>query len=256
MKLVLIVALLSLTLSSIPKEYNWNRVNGITGAGNQGSCDSAGGWVTATMWETEYWRQTGVLPVTSVQHLLSCSGRMSCTSGSTNYEDFERLVYYTASAEMAYDSEFPYGSTAVTSGTPAFTNCSSGQRYRLARPIRVHKAKKVSVGRMKNWIARAPVGTMIAKQDVFTNYRGSSVLSCTVNSPADSALNHAVVAIGYTADSDFIVQNSAGTTWGNNGIGTLKKDKECGIRRRIYRYNWSLKTAVTLFVLFISFIAI
>jgi hypothetical protein len=46
-----------------------------------------------------------------------------------------------------------------------------------------------------------------------------------------------------------------GTTFGNGGYATLKKGSDCGIRRRIFRYNYSIMTVVTMLLVLVSLFA-
>lgn len=49
-------------------------------------------------------------------------------------------------------------------------------------------------------------------------------------------LNHYVALVGYDTSGNFIFKNSHGTTWGNNGYGTFKKNSDCGIRLVSYQF--------------------
>lgn len=65
--------------------------------------------------------------------------------------------------------------------------------------------------------------------------------------PANSPIDHAVLLIGYT-ETHWIIKNSYGTWWGNNGFGYIKRSSDCGIKtyvsifEAIYNPNTSNNT--------------
>lgn len=40
--------------------------------------------------------------------------------------------------------------------------------------------------------------------------------------------------VGYTADGHWIIKNSWGTAWGDNGFAIIDKDADCGLKYRVY----------------------
>jgi hypothetical protein len=48
--------------------------------------------------------------------------------------------------------------------------------------------------------------------------------SCSKDKP-----NHAITIVGQTENQDWIVRNSWGESWGNNGYYVIKKGNTCGI---------------------------
>jgi cathepsin L len=51
----------------------------------------------------------------------------------------------------------------------------------------------------------------------------SGLLNCF----SPSEVNHAVVLVGYTVEGHWLIKNSYGTTWGENGYVTLDKNNNC-----------------------------
>lgn len=241
--------LVATAVCGIASEFDWRNVGGITGTGDQYGCDSSEGWVAATMFETEYYRQTATLPSTSVQYLLDCSGNLNC--GQPTYTTLENLVNWLAANQGAFDSNYPYTGVQNTNNPL----CSSTPKIKPSTAIKVSKKHKASTGTMKSWIAKNPVGAMTQKDDAYRNFVGTNIYECSSNSPSDGSLNHAVVVIGYTKNTDWIVQESWGTGWGSGGYATLKKGKECGLRTRIYRYNFGMQAVVTVLLVLVSLFA-
>lgn len=65
---------------------------------------------------------------------------------------------------------------------------------------------------MINLLQSGPVAVAVASTG-WSSYT-SGVITCSPSAPLD----HAVIAVGYTANS-IIIKNSWGTSWGLNGFG-------------------------------------
>lgn len=50
--------------------------------------------------------------------------------------------------------------------------------------------------------------------------------NCTPGAPID----HSVLLVGFTEDGDYIIKNSWGTYWGDDGYMTIKGSNDCGIK--------------------------
>lgn len=110
---------------------------------------------------------------------------------------------------------------------------------------------------MKSWIAKNPVAALLVAPTYFDNPLSQiTTVACTNNSPNDSEINWGVAVVGYDANSNWIIQNSRGTTWGSGGYALMTKKKECGLRNRIYRFNWSSGLIVSVLLSVISMFAL
>lgn len=90
---------------------------------------------------------------------------------------------------------------------------------------------------MKLHVAYAPVVALINADAGFMNL-GSGVYSgCPDYATSKAAINHAVVIVGYTADGDWIVKNSWGTSWGDNGYGTVSGSADCALKAYVEELN-------------------
>ena len=58
----------------------------------------------------------------------------------------------------------------------------------------------------------------------WSSYKSGIFSSCASNK------NHAVVAVGYVAGSHYVIRNSWGTTWGENGYMRLRDGNTCGVQ--------------------------
>merc|ERR1719436_1604842 len=81
-------------------------------------------------------------------------------------------------------------------------------------------------------VSKGPVSIAIeADKDVFQHYRGG-----VLSSACGTNLDHGVLVVGYGTDAGkdyWIVKNSWGLTWGEEGYGRLLRGKggagECGL---------------------------
>jgi C1A family cysteine protease len=254
-KAIVFTLLIASILAGTPNSFDWRNVGGITATGDQGSCDSSIAFTVATMYETEYYRQTGNLISRSAEFLLECSGRLSCSSSSTTYQNLQAVALYAIANGIALDATFPYTAGATTSGTPTTSGICAATTLKAPKNIKLNTKYQASTGTFKNWIAKNPVGAMIDPDAGFNALTTDAVYTCTFNNPSDAQETLSVIAIGYTTNSDWIIQNSMGTTFGNGGYATLKKGSDCGIRRRIFRYNYSIMTVVTMLLVLVSLFA-
>lgn len=68
-----------------------------------------------------------------------------------------------------------------------------------------------------------------AKKDFFF-FKGLGIYSECPARTRVSQINHAVLLIGWTESGDWIIKNSWGTEWGNQGFAIISKERDCGIR--------------------------
>lgn len=53
------------------------------------------------------------------------------------------------------------------------------------------------------------------------------------NCPVGAGIDHAILLVGYTKDY-WIIKNSWGTGWGENGFGYISIDNDCRLRDYIF----------------------
>merc|ERR1712000_172487 len=172
---------------------NWVTKGAVTGVKNQGQCGSC--WAFSSTGGTEgMWEiATGSLKSLSEQQLVDCSKQNSgCNGGLMDYA-------------FSY-----YKSTAIPSGgVTGYTDVSS------------------SSSALMSALNSNPVSVAVeADQSSFQRYSGGTITSgCGTN------LDHGVLAVGYDSSANyFLVKNSWGTSWGNNGYLQISTSGNvCGI---------------------------
>lgn len=60
----------------------------------------------------------------------------------------------------------------------------------------------------------------------FMAYEGGVYNGCV----SGAEIDHSVLLVGFTADGDYIIKNSWGPYWGEDGYMTIKGSNDCGLK--------------------------
>jgi C1A family cysteine protease len=188
-------------VDAIPSDWSWLTEGAVTPIKNQEQCGSC--WAFATVATTEglYKINGNTLTSFSEQQIVDCDTTCDGCGGGWPY----LAMAYVAKNGLETETEYPYAgqntkctydsSKAVQTGVTgaAFVTPKSPQDLFAA-------------------VYQQPTAIIVeADQNAFQLYsKGIITTGC------GTALDHAITAIGYTADY-FIVKNSWGTTWGQEG---------------------------------------
>jgi len=202
---------------------NWVTKGAVTPVKNQGGCGSCWAFSTTGAIEGAHFIKTGKLLSFSEQQLVDCSTANHGCNGGNQIAAFKYLE--TAKAEL--ESVYPYtsGSTKVAG------KCQYKQSSATAVNVSSYaKVTTENVTQMKAALATQPLAVSIeADQKVFQSYK-SGVLDST---SCGTNLDHAVLAVGWGTDSSagdyWLVKNSWGTGWGDNGYVKLAIVSGAGI---------------------------
>jgi cathepsin L len=213
---------------TLPKHVDW-ATHGRTGAVyKQGVCAACYTFATNAAIEGQYYISTGKrMPELSDQEILSCSrpfGNHGCIGGN-----MEKSYHYIMSAQksdggMTLARDYPYEGSE--------TQC---KRENFAvKDIRLAGYRKIARGSetdLKDAVAQRPVAVGIdAHHPAFKLYSSGvfDIDYCTTH------LTHAVLVVGYGTSDDgkdyWLLQNSWGKHWGEDGWGKLARGKNmCAI---------------------------
>ncbi|KAI4893070.1 hypothetical protein NFI96_023250 [Prochilodus magdalenae] len=211
--------------ATVPHTVEWTEQGYVTEVKNQGECGSCWAFSTVGALEGQMFRKTGKLVPLSEQQLVDCSWLYEnggCEGGLMD----KAFQYVMENGGLMAESSYPYEETEgmcrykskeVVAGCRGFEMLPSGDENTLQLTL-------AAVG---------PVSVAIdAGQNTFQLYE-SGVYDDPYCNNMD--LNHAVLVVGYSTDIQgqdyWLVKNSWGTDWGDEGYIKMSRNKrnQCGI---------------------------
>ena len=202
---------------------DWVASGAVTAVKNQGQCGSCWAFSSTGALEGADFIKNGTLRSFSEQQLVDCDnvGSAGCNGGSM------AGAFYWYKTNMA-DLESDYGYTAVT-GTCHMTDYSG-----VVEDTGYVQVAQSSSSALMASIEAAPTSVAIeADKMAFQAYTGGILNS----SECGTQLDHGVLAVGYGTDNGqayYLVKNSWGASWGDNGYVKIANNGDgsgiCGIQ--------------------------
>jgi|Transcript_10696 C1A family cysteine protease len=214
----------------LPDAVNWIQLGGVTPVKNQGSCGSCWAFSTTGALEGAKYVKTGELVALSEQNLLDCDHEdLGCNGGLMD----NAFKFDEKSGGLCSEDDYPYEAKQGSTCNPMNCTDVSGSEVSTFYDVPAGEEKSLLAA-----LAMQPISVAIqADQFAFQFYKGGVLTddSCGKN----AQLDHGVLAVGYGSDLEtnepyFIVKNSWGETWGENGYIRMSRASKneygmCGI---------------------------
>ena len=208
-----------------PTQVDWSKTGAVSSVKNQGNCGSCWAFSTTGAMEGAYYVKTGNSVSFSEQQLVSCDKQdQGCQGGlMTN-----AYSWIQKQGGLCQESDYPYQSGS--GGNFSCQNqCHPIPNSQVSQYVEVN-ASEVS---LLQAVAKQPVSIAIEADGInFQLYRDGVLTSkCGTN------LDHGVLVVGFGQEQDtdyWLVKNSWGSSWGENGYIKLARDVaqkggQCGI---------------------------
>ena len=199
---------------------NYHGVNYVSPVKNQGSCGDCFAFASATL--LEYWSKRNGFPKSLSSQLI-----MDCTSGESRPDVgcegglMEYVFEYAKNHPIALDVDFPYQEAAGICPSKKLLSHVKVNDYKVIMHDDSPTAEKQFEAILHKY---GPISVGV-DSTTMDNYKGGifKASACTTN------IDHAVAIVGYTPDA-WIIKNSWGKNWGENGYFRLERGKNaCGV---------------------------
>jgi len=195
--------------SKRPAYFDWRSQNVVTSIKNQEDCGDCYAFSTAAAVESHHAKNNRVKVDLSEQQILDCDSKSKgCTWGY-----IYTALDIAANTGLVLDSSYPYKDRQGSCNMPG------GTRYKINGNTWLPKDENAIADALYN---NGPLPFVMVCPGALQHYTGGIFSMTKETCDANSIGNHTPLIIGYGADY-WIIKNSWGTGWGENGFFRLKK---------------------------------
>jgi C1A family cysteine protease len=204
-----------------PESIDWRTKGAVTTVKDQGQCGSCWAFSATGAMEGAWAIQKGELLNLSEQELVDCAG-LKYGSNGCNGGQMDGAFQFIIENGQCSDVSYPYTATD--------TNCQiCSSLVHASFCSNVAPNDQVS---LKTAVAQQPVAVAIEADTRYFQFYQNGILT---SSDCGMELDHGVLIVGYGEEKGqkyWIVKNSWGTTWGEDGyvrIARSENEKDSGI---------------------------
>jgi len=197
---------------------DWRSKGAVTPVKNQGQCGSCWAFSTTGSVEAAYFLKHGELKSFSEQQLVDCAGGIfhnnGCNGGLMDY-----AFQYIEQNPLDLEADYTYTARDGTCKAKQHTGVATVAGYNDVP----HTAAQLKAALNKSTVSVA----IEADQMAFQAYR-----SGVITTGCGTQLDHGVLAVGYgtlNGQDYFLVKNSWGPSWGDQGYVRIGTNNVCGI---------------------------
>lgn len=197
------------------QSHNWNNTDYLSPVKNQGKCGSCWAFSTASSVETFMRIKNYTVDRLSEQELVDCSIENNGCSGGIMHK---ALDYIIKNKGLHANKDYPYNgkdnNCTKLAEIPKITG-SNISDYEFIIP-------KSPLDIMIS-VSKSPIALGLDANNFYFRFYKEGVID--VPSNFSKTLNHAVLLVGYDYDDSgfyWIIQNSWGETWGDNGFCKIR----------------------------------
>lgn len=221
--------------NAAPDSYDWRNFNRVSGIKDQGSCGSCWAFSTAANLEGLYAAKKGTIKTFSEQFLVDCDTNDSGCNGGLMERTFS---WIKSNGGFMYESDYPYKGTKGTckKDKSKYVDMKVSGYQKLGKSSSTYTP--VDEDEIKEFLYQTGPLAIAFNADSLDTYT-SGIIDMTSTKCSPTGINHAVTLVGYGYDSKtnlnyWIVKNSWGKNWGENGYFRIARGKgTCGINRYI-----------------------
>ncbi|EAR95557.1 papain family cysteine protease (macronuclear) [Tetrahymena thermophila SB210] len=200
-----------------PDSVDWRNTGALTPVQNQGQCGSCAAFGTAGVLESFHFIRFNNLVKFSEQQLLDCARQAGFDADGCDGTWQQEYFKYAIKHGIVSANSYPYVGYQ--------TRCKDTSNLPKYFP-QSFKFINRNVPDIKSAISQGPISVTIDASN-WRYYRGGIFNGCS----RYPELNHAVIAVGYDAQGNYIIKNSWGPYWGDKGYITVSAQNDCGILR-------------------------
>ncbi len=190
---------------SAPESVDWKAKGAVTGIKDQGTCGSCWAFSTVGGVEGAYFLARGTLLSFSEQQLVDCAGQSFGNAGCDGGDLPGSFKYYEEYG-VETETSYPYMNSDQV--------CHSEADKMVAKVKNYAQVEQYSDEALKEAVSEQPVSVCIDSSHLGA-YSGGvvDVATCGPNAQID----HCVLLYGYKGDEYWMLKNSWGTWWGEEG---------------------------------------
>ena len=215
----------------LPLNVDWRQEGAVSSIKNQGRSNACWTYSAVVVLEALYKKASGRLVEFSDQELMDCVYEGTDHSGSYGGWPQVAMKYLVDKGRIAYKSDYKSTGTDGKCMSNDYHNAIFGYKAYDIRHIAKDDAGAVAE------IAKSPIGVVFQMTSYSSLYSGGIYYDTQCGDWYGGL--HAAPAVGYTP-SAFIIKNSYGTNWGQQGY-LLWKRGWSGCRIFEFNYSFSLK---------------